>query len=637
MGHVSSTEMEFCKLIEPQQFARVDIQYTPSNGLSDLRRSRDIDFLSASGEGEKLTTILGQYQLTPRDKIILGYTIAKAYHQFYDSELLRSRWTSDNIWLMPLVNKRDGLPLRPYLAFPFGTTSYPNEDFIQDERSLHRHPRILAIGILLLEIGLAKPLPQNPSPVRTSQINWSYQIAKMHLKELKDMPWDNFQHKSFYENVIEYCIQEVRRGENSSGSIQNGGAREQSSIRPDTIGKQGRKNAFYDKVVVPLQWLAERGFGHHEGNTIYLHKARTRLSNDNFTDTFTRFMASFYDERNISSSMWLRDMEIIGQMVELQRRNFKVSRRIRVAILDTGFDNEDDNYDEYEERIKETRDFTKFGVQSKVEDIFGHGTLMAKLIMDCAPSADIIIARVAKSTADLEIGKKNICQAIEWAGIDCKADIITMAFGFPRDDQDISKAIEKVHSKQDGNIIFMASAGNSPNEDENFPARHRLVIPIYATNRYGTFLETNPSLRDDSPTVLGMYGADLPDNLYTGLNKKFSKVCQPGSSVATAIGTSVGAIILAYATVLPHLANKDLLDESASSILELLWTGEGMRAMFKEMVRNKQGRQWFVDLIAFWRDTKSTNAAENYTASDINRFHRIQGSLQLVQRASGRK
>ncbi|KAK0760739.1 hypothetical protein N5P37_006937 [Trichoderma harzianum] len=624
MEHGSSTKLELCKLIETQQFARAEIQYTPSNGLSDLRRNRDIDFLSASGEGEKLTTIL-------------GYTIAQAYYQFYDSEVLRSKWTSDNIWLMPLVNKRDVLPLRPYLTFPFGTASNPNEDIIQDERSLHRHPRILAIGLLLLEIGLSKRFPEHPSLTRTAQINFSFQIAKSYLQEFKAVSWENFQHKLIYDNVIEYCIYDMKGSENSNRLIQGGGAWGKSlKIGPDTNGKQRRKNAFYKKVVVPLQWLAERGFEHHVGKTIYIQKTATQLPNSNLTNTLGRLMASFDNERNMSSSMWLRDMETIGQMVELQRRNFRVSTRIRIAILDTGFDHEDDNYDEYEERIKKTKDFTKSAAQSEVEDVFDHGTLMAKLIMDCAPSADIIIARVAKSTTELEASKNNICEAIEWAGIACKADIISMAFGFPRDDKGIAMAIEKVHSMRRGNIIFLSSAGNSPHEDENFPARHRLVIPVYATNRYGSFLEINPRLRDDSRTVLGLYGADLPNNLYTGLNKKFPKVCQPGSSIATAIGTSVGAIILAYATVLPHLASDELAAESSFSILKLLWTGEGMGAMFKEMARNKQGRQWFVDLIAFWRDTKNTNAAKNSTASDINRFHRIHGSLQPVQRASGR-
>lgn len=210
-----------------------------------------------------------------------------------------------------------------------------------------------------------------------------------------------------------------------------------------------------------------------------------------------------------------------------------------------------------------------------------------------------------------------------------------MAFGFPQDDKGIAEAIEKVRSNQHGSIIFSASAGNSPHEDENFPARHRSVIPVYATNCYGVFLQTNPCLRDDSPTILGIYGADLPDDLYAGLTQKFPKVCQSGSSVATAIGTSVCAIMLAYATVLRLLASDDLAAKSSISILELLWTSEGMGAMFKEMVRNKQGRQWFVDLIAFWRDTKD-NAAKNSTASDTNRFHRIHGCLQRVQRASDR-
>jgi hypothetical protein len=56
-------------------------------------------------------------------------------------------------------------------------------------------------------------------------------------------------------------------------------------------------------------------------------------------------------------------------------------------------------------RIKYERDFVD---ALAMTDTFGHGTLMSRLIMDCAPSAEIIVARVSQNTKDLETSQENI-------------------------------------------------------------------------------------------------------------------------------------------------------------------------------------------------------------------------------------
>jgi hypothetical protein len=195
-----------------------------------------------------------------------------------------------------------------------------------------------------------------------------------------------------------------------------------------------------------------------------------------------------------------------------------------------------------------------------------------------------------------------------------------MSFGFPRDDEGISQAIHEVDTYRKGNIIFLASAGNIHNEVENFPGRHSSVISIYATNSNGIFLDTNPRRRGRAAASLGTFGADLPQHLFDDYHADFPNVFQPGSSVATAIAAAISATMLAYAGVLPFLlnsknanANSHKQDGSSKgtgsddSILSLLSHREGMSALLEAMVQSKHGREWFVDPIAFWRDTSGTN------------------------------
>ena len=92
-------------------------------------------------------------------------------------------------------------------------------------------------------------------------------------------------------------------------------------------------------------------------------------------------------------------------------------------------------------------------------------------------------------------------QAILWAGQTGKADIISMSFGLPRDDQGIREAIETVQKERKEDIIFLASAGNSSTDDESFPARHPSVISVYATDCHGSFLKSNSASTSNGASV----------------------------------------------------------------------------------------------------------------------------------------
>ncbi|KAL7929058.1 hypothetical protein V8C35DRAFT_325439 [Trichoderma chlorosporum] len=625
-----SPQPAFCHLVDTQQYNHdcVEISFDPSKCQFQLQNSKNYSE-PGPGRGEILSDVLRQFQLTPKDKVILAYIIAQAYHHFYDSDLMRIKWTSETIWFMPPATKNDDILLRPYLIFPFGKLNDPEEDFVDNARLVHRYPRILAIGILLLEIALSKPFQPISQPNNISEANCNHKIADNWLKSFKKTTWEGFTHKTIFDTAIEYCIRESRLPVNTKNRFGPVGAAKDltTKILPDkqqSILEQRKK--FYMNVVRPLKYLAETGFGHKIGDKLCIGKKpladslSTELSLQN---ELSNLEASFHSGNTVKPEKWLKDLNSIGTIIERQRRIHGVETAIRVAILDTGIHESDDSNTSW--KIKNKRDFVEASA-SNMTDVFGHGTLMARLVQNCSPSAEIIIGRVAKSTNDLKDSQENIKQAILWAGVECQADIISMSFGFPKDHKGIDNAIRTVQSQRNESVLFLASAGNSGFEDENFPARHPSVISVYAANCRGTFMETNPRLPDGAPAIWGTYGGDVPTELYADLQEKHPRVCQPGSSIATAVAAGISATMIAYADLLPSL-EPSANESDRLSRLKLLRKKSGIEALFKSMVKKNDGsRMWFIDPISFWRDTSD----DGLPTKHFTRYSKIHSCLQHV-------
>ena len=200
-----------------------------------------------------------------------------------------------------------------------------------------------------------------------------------------------------------------------------------------------------------------------------------------------------------------------------------------------------------------------------------------------------------------------------------------MSFGFPVDHQLIKDAIAKVHTDRDGSVIFLASAGNSPLEYESFPARHPSVISIYATNCYGTFAESNAKSRNDGPAILGTFGDGIPDEFLKDISAAYPKVCQPGSSVATAVAAGMGATLLAYTSLLMSLdIHSGGTNNSTKRVFRRLWESQGIEAVFKGMATEMQSRKLFVNPIEFWmkkRDDFSRQCAIHHWLQEVDITH----------------
>ncbi|GAW22614.1 hypothetical protein ANO14919_121560 [Xylariales sp. No.14919] len=204
-----------------------------------------------------------------------------------------------------------------------------------------------------------------------------------------------------------------------------------------------------------------------------------------------------------------------------------------------------------------------------------------------------------------------------------------MSFGFPSDDQGIRDAIETVYKSRGEDVIFFASAGNSSIDDESFPARHPHVISVYATNCHGAFLQSNSASTSNGAAVLGTYGDDIPDFIREEFGTMYPKVCQPGSSLATAIMAGIGATLLAYGSVLPSLVSlQGLAATTGNRILGRLRTAKGMEAVLHRLAQKEfdHPRLKAVNPIWFWKSRPS----------DMERYFAILDVLSDVDRKSPR-
>ncbi|UKZ78126.1 hypothetical protein TrVFT333_005860 [Trichoderma virens FT-333] len=595
----------FCRILSEDIFARVCFDFRNGYFLP-LPNGQALEQRPCPGFGITLTTVLQKYTLQLKDKIQLAHMTAQAFWQFYDTELLYSKWNSDCILFMPEQHKGvRRVPNKPYISIQFEVSEECQDEYLSEYSLLHRYPRILALAIMLIEIGLGRSLQLRQCDGLATQVNADFDVACQGLDELKKTPWENFGNKDVFIQAIVNCLasNNYRPVGITDGTIPRS---EQGQYGRESLEISQRRGVFYDKVVWPLQWLAEVGFPGDQSASYLLENQgspqlpRSLSTRQDHTEDIQLPSVQFNGGNCINTKLWLDDLKAINKAIYPRLQKLATDGKgVRVAILDTGYDPKAPLLAEKTASrcFKGWKDFVS-GSDVPV-DSFGHGTFMATLLIQSASISEVHIARIAENTDNLQQSPSRVTQGIRWAALEQNADIISMSLGFPTSNnkahEEISEAIEEVRKKRGRRIIFLASAGNSDvYSDETFPATHQSAISIRATDSLGTFMTTNPENTKESSVVFGAIGDDIP----TSLRQFHPEASLPGSSAATAIAAGIAAIMLAYVLILPQMVKM----EQGEGVLERLWTTEGMRKMFMKMSDDMGQRRRFLNPSRFFLD-----------------------------------
>ncbi|KAH8744318.1 hypothetical protein F5883DRAFT_590309 [Diaporthe sp. PMI_573] len=643
---------DICRILERERKSRSGLklllELDHNCHLHKHRLARTLPYDKPRDKGLSLADLLdlGQYDLTPKDKIMLSFAVARSFWEFYGSELTTVRWCSEDIWLMPRCKKDqmssdnlDDLELKAFVSFPFGQDPLGPDEFLEVDDLTHSYPRILSLGIILLEIGRGKKLGllpltanENLEDLRNG-VNDAHSDASSQLAALNNEVWEMCKYKKAFDTAISNCLDPSKFIENPSTRKQRSriipeeyeklspqlkAAKDEERKEYQKRAVQDRREAIYHNVVSPLYWLAK--VGNHDGQDDMVIKPRKQqhskvLRQSTFSDDpdkaeiqklWKRVQTPHFNSNQRaegSAEKWFEGIQAISRLVFRQRRILDVKKQtkanpIRIAILDTGCDLTLKSFQEAK-CFKGWRDFAVEPPSETAVDEYGHGTFMARLVMQVVPGCELYIARVAQTTQQLELNEERVAMAIRHAGKDWEVDVISMSFGFPKLSQPIRDAIHDVKKTREGAIVFLASAGNDVDRAEAYPACDPSVISMYAAESTGAFLRTNPipSPSEESRRLLGTYGDNVPDVVLEELRARFVKGdFSPGTSVATAVAAGVVGQMLAYAALLPHV----LRGCGAEGVYRDLKTTDGMRCMLFSMARSSNRVQYFINPILFW-------------------------------------
>ncbi len=449
---------DVCRILEDKRFSqsgsKLRLKLDDNCDLHKYQLARTLPYAKSRGPGDSLAKLLdlGLYDLTPKDKVMLSFAIARSFWEFYGSEMMTAPWCSEDIWLMPQKHKHqtnsDSLELRPFINFPFGQDPLGPDEFLELDDLTHTFPRILSLGIILLEIGRGEKLGllpltanQNLQQLRDS-VNDAHSDASSQLLALRNEVWDMCRYKRAFDLAVSNCLDHTKFIE-SPGTRkkrirlnleefeelppERRAAVKQKQIEYQKRAIQDRREAIYHHVVSPLYWLAK--IGNDDGKDECLIKPRKRqhaevrhqsTSPDDLDKVETQELwkrvqtPSFNSDERVerSAETWFEDIQAISNLVFRRRRKLDVRMRVklppvRIAILDTGCDLTL-KFFQRANCFKAWCDFAA-GPQSETEvDEDGHGTFMARLMVQIVPGCELYIARVAQTRQRLECNEQGV-------------------------------------------------------------------------------------------------------------------------------------------------------------------------------------------------------------------------------------
>ncbi|OAL38925.1 hypothetical protein AYO20_01676 [Fonsecaea nubica] len=518
-------------------------------------------------------------QQDQKEKLLLAVVLSHAMMQLYGSPWTHREWTNSRLGFGLCNKQRNTLAnmLELYLS-----SMLDERASSENVHAQHKHPRLLDLGILLLEIELGGPLERHQLPTHLGSNGETLANTKILIAERLLQSDKLCQTFPDYRDAIMACLN-----------------------AKDCLGKDHEyvQRKIQQDIVEPLETLLANAYKIKiDGNAVYV--GDKILAADESPGTFplqepAGSVADLQVEQTVSPSVsvgqfldceaelvsdnpsswhyadkWFEQLEAHVQPLLEALREAASSQptprtlpRVKIAILDTGIDactarskiivSHPSLKARGNSCIKAYRRWTdsdpiEGSVPTQMTDPHGHGTHATASLTRVAPFADIYVAQIVKGDAIFEPDADAVADAIDFATKKWDVDIITMSFGFPKpaknspsDMKRIIAAIERANAKH---IIMFAAASNGGRiTGQMFPSTLDEVIAVRSADVHGNPSKFNPQISKLGPysyhfNVIGEY---VSSAWPFRLDPKGSRR-QSGSSVATPIAAGVAAIVLEY-------------------------------------------------------------------------------------------
>ena len=249
---------EFCRLLgRPLGDVRVCLK-VKAGELLQLYDGKPIDQHIIPAPSISLSEALEMHLLSTKMKIVLAYILTRSIWQFYNSDWMRTGWTSDLIHFMLERSPNDQVATEkpniyacnPCFALQFGSSNDSFTEHCASRSILHRYPRVLALGILLVEIG------QEANGIRTAgqaqsleeKINNDWTMGQIALRN-KSWPYFDFLPGGTvvqtYKTIVKACF-DREIFSNVAMPLRDSDVKQ---------GIEERRAILYERIVYPLETL----------------------------------------------------------------------------------------------------------------------------------------------------------------------------------------------------------------------------------------------------------------------------------------------------------------------------------------------------------------------------------------------
>lgn len=245
----------FCNLLQ-ESVGPAWIRLRIVNGqLHELHDSERADPPVVDAPSIPLSKLLELSTFSTKGRILLAYIIARSVWQYYDSDFMKTKWTTGSIHFVQehhyeASGEREQKidPSSPYFTFNILNTD-GNEvaECCSEFHVLHQYPRILALGVILVELFCKKPLPDD-SDISNNVVR---QINSKFIKYRMIAGKDGWPELPLSEEAISLCKTAALNCLEPTGF--HTGPRSESKTNQCSMGE--RRDLLYKRVVYPLEQL----------------------------------------------------------------------------------------------------------------------------------------------------------------------------------------------------------------------------------------------------------------------------------------------------------------------------------------------------------------------------------------------